>query len=260
MEWLRHRLTHWGRPAAPVEVPGPSARPASSAIRFPTLTNTLLFLLGAGVEIGTVLDVGTHTGSAPLQEVFPHLKHVLFEPVDECYEELRQNYAEFDYELVEAAVTDNDGDAFLRKYPIDDSEQVFCEIVYYEGEYTSKIRALRLDSFCAQQGYRKPYLLKVAVDGHEEHVLRGAEGMLEDVAVVIVDAGCSNIIDRAAFLRSRGFTLFDITDSTYYKGILWRFDLVFLTNTLCDSLQPPAHPVDWSQWMTVTQFDPNQQP
>jgi FkbM family methyltransferase len=230
-------------------------------IRFPTLENTLRFLVAAGIEIGTVLDVGVHTGSAALQKVLMHKKHILFEPVSECYEKLEKNYTDIEHELIKAAISDYDGVGFLQKYSIDESEELFCNLTNKAGMAgASEVPALRLDSFCQCRSEAKPYLLKIAVDGHERPVLRGAQAMLKDVAVLVIDAGPSNLLDHMNFMGSRGFQLFDIVDLTYYCGVLYRMDLVFLANGLADGLGPRPGPVAWDQWVPVTEFDPNRLP
>jgi len=88
-------------------------------------------------------------------------------------------------------------------------------------------------------------------------VLQGAQAMLQDVAVLIIDAGPSNVPDYVNFMGTRGFRLFDIVDLTYYYGVLYRMDLVFLANGLADGLGPRPGPVAWEQWVPVTEFDPN---
>ncbi|MGH7109649.1 MAG: FkbM family methyltransferase [Stellaceae bacterium] len=227
-------------------------------IRFPTLENTLRFLVGAGLDIGTVLDVGVHTGSAALQAVFANKKHILFEPVSECHERLEKNYAKIDHELIKAAVSDYDGIGYLDKYSIDESGEIFCCLVgEAETAEMNPVPSIKLDSFFQNRNSDKPYLIKIAVDGHEMSVLRGAQEVLRDAAALIANAFPCNIDELLNFMKPRGFQLYDMVDNTYYFGNLHWFDLVFLPDALVEKLAAPAGPVAWDQWVPVADFDPN---
>lgn len=230
-------------------------------IRFPTLENTLRFLAGAGLDIGTVLDIGVHTGSAALQAVFANKKHILFEPVSECHERLEKNYAKIDHELIKAAVSDYDGIGYLNKYSIDESGEIFCCLMgEAETAEMAPVPSIRLDSFFQSRSPAKPYLIKIAVDGHEIPVLQGAQEVLKDAAIVIANAFPCNIDEFLNFMKPRGFQLYDMVDNTYYFGNLHWFDLVFLPEALVARLTAPAGPVAWDQWVPVATFDPNRRP
>jgi hypothetical protein len=64
-------------PAAAFD-PRSSSRTSTEASRRPTMVDALTTLIKLGVPVKSVLDVGVLSGTAPLMQVFPNLKHYLF--------------------------------------------------------------------------------------------------------------------------------------------------------------------------------------
>jgi FkbM family methyltransferase len=109
-----------------------------------------------------------------------------------------------------------------------------------ETEETIEVKVERLDQVVQRHGSaRKPFLLKLDVQGFELEVLQGAAGLLPDVAAVLCEVntapfyeGQAAFEDICAFMRQHNFRLIDIgepirareTDEVLY------FDVAFLNN------------------------------
>jgi hypothetical protein len=96
-----------------------------------------------------------------------------------------------------------------------------------------KIRRAKLDSIMRETPFQAPYLLKIEVDGHEISVLRGADKVLDNTSIVVIEAPLDRALlpkffERANHLLAKGFRLMDIVDLSYYNGILWQADLIFV--------------------------------
>ena len=81
--------------------------------RTPTISDSLRTLLVLGVEVNSVIDVGVFEHTRPLMQLFPNVKHYLFEPAHRHFEKIRENYKALTYELHNLALSDSDGDAYL---------------------------------------------------------------------------------------------------------------------------------------------------
>jgi len=223
--------------------------------RKPTMSESLRVLLGYGVEVGAVLDVGILTGTAPLIEVFGNVPHHLFEPVNLHFKQIEKNYRNVDFTLHNVALSDTDGVAYLACRSIHrDGRVTHADVVPQpvnsddiEGFVScEEIPRARLDTLMATQPTPGPYLLKVDVDGHEMEVLAGATETLEQCNVVVIEAPLNrtdhpNFFRRALYLMENGFFLMDIVDLAYYGGVLWQVDLVFVRREVVaqrDELRP----------------------
>lgn len=218
--------------------------------RMPTMQDSLKVLLECGVEVNTVLDVGILTGTQPLMEVFPDIKHHLFEPVDLHFKTISNNYRNISHELHHVALSNEDGSVFLACKSIhNDGKITHSEVVPDEvsdkdvpGLISCKeIKRARLDSITKDARIEPPYLLKIDVDGHEMPILEGALQTLKDSTIVVIEAPLNKValphfFERSKFLMDNGFYLVDIVDLAYYDGMLWQADLVFVRKSVADNI------------------------
>ena len=218
--------------------------------RMPTMQDSLKVLLDCGVQVNTVLDVGILTGTQPLMDVFPGIKHHLFEPVDLHYKTISRNYRNISHELHQVALSNEDGNVYLAGKSIHNNGKItHSEVVpdkVTEEEITGlvsckQIKRARLDTVINESQIEPPYLLKIDVDGHEMPILEGAEQALKDSTIVVIEAPLNKVVqphffERSQHLMDNGFYLVDIVDLAYYDGILWQADLVFVKKSLVDSI------------------------
>ena len=225
--------------------------------RHPSMRDGLRVLLGHGVDVATVLDVGVLTGTPPLIQTFREQPHHLFEPVPAHVPNIQKNYANLAFTLHKVAVSDRDGEAYLactslhnngnvthaqvEDAPVDAADRpglVSCE----------PIRRARLDTLLKEHRPEPPYILKVDVDGHELAVLDGAEETLAATSIVVIEAPLTRtalpqFFERAQYLMARGFDLVDIVDVAYYNGVLWQADLIFVPRAIVNAI-PALRPFE----------------
>lgn len=210
------------------------------------MRDALRVLVGYGVPVATILDVGVLNGTRPLIQTFRDVPHHLFEPVPAHVPNIQKNYARLDYTLHEVALSDGDGEAFLACTSVrDDGRITHAQVEDAPISADDRpglvscepIRRARLDTLVAEHGPAAPFLLKVDVDGHELAVLDGAEATLKQTSIVVIEApltrtGISQFFARSNYLMARDFQLVDIVDLAYYDGVLWQVDLVFVASSI----------------------------
>jgi FkbM family methyltransferase len=228
-------------------------------VRFPSKTNMLRFLRDAAVPVKTIIDVGANEETIELRQVFPDLRHILFEPAFEFHDALRTNYANIDYILVPAALSDQDGTGHLEKRAICGGKISHAIMVDGAGEEPFEtVPTMRLDSFMNDRNESKPYLLKLDVDGFEMPIMRGSEGVWDDVSCVIVEVTVPSFAERMNFILSKEFRLFDIVDQCYKCDMFWQADLVFIAEKF---MQNPnlqrceTEKFSWDHWVQVGSFE-----
>lgn len=228
-------------------------------IAFPSKANTLARLKAAGMEIGTVIDVGTHEQTLELREAFPDIRHILFEPAEEFHDKITNHYAGMDYVLAPLAVSDHDGSGNLKKFDIDGGGVSHSTLVNPETTAgSSTIETVRLDTFLRDRDDSKPYLLKIDVDGYEVPIMRGLGESVTDVACMIVEATRDTFIERLNFGASLGFQLIDIIDPCYYYGVFSQADLVFIAPAV--AALPDMRPWEtkefgWDKWIPIASVE-----
>lgn len=200
-------------------------------MRGPYKTQAFDVLRKRNIPVSTVLDVGVQRGTPELMRAYPHIHHVLFEPVAEFHDGIRNNYRALQYTLVDAAVSDKDGEATLEvRKTITATEVSHSSVVTgpASGENRRTIRSITLDAYLERNPQKKPYLLKIDVDGNEMAILSGAERTLNDASVVVIETPKSQFTQRIAYLEERGFVLFDLVEPCYYDESFWQCDAILL--------------------------------
>src|SRR5262245_49796307 len=138
------------------------------------------------IPIETIIDVGVLTQTPELVSVFPDRKHLLFEAVAEFGDSIRKNYCGIDYTLVTAAVADREGEATLRTRSIIPGMDISHSGIVQDPVGKSDTRSVpmvTLDGYLSRNPQRKPYLLKLDVDGFELQIMQGASQTLKDTSV-----------------------------------------------------------------------------
>lgn len=203
--------------------------------RVPTKSSALEQIDRMGIPVGSVLDVGILYGTKPLMVHYRHLRHLLFEPVQEFHDHIRKNYEDVDYVLEGVALSDKDGESFLEVSTIREDSAITHSRLTKEPKGNSRIiQTARLDSVMKKYDSAKPYLLKIDVDGVELSILSGAEETLKECSVVILEAHPRDFLDRSGFMLRHDFVLLDVVDICYYDGVLRQFDMVFTNKKFFD--------------------------
>jgi FkbM family methyltransferase len=188
------------------------------------------------IPIRTVLDIGILMGTYELMAVFGDKKHFLVEPIVEWNEHIRFAYTEkgIDFTLVNVAASNTNGvmnmetSTVILGQPISHARLTEKDT----GANIRNVPVRTIDSLMQEYRMPPPYLLKIDVDGVELLIMEGARQTFSDVNVVVVEASIKSCIERARFLQSSGFELFDIVDPCYYDNRLRQVDLVFLNSRI----------------------------
>lgn len=201
--------------------------------RQPSKSSVLQQIKDWHIPVESIIDVGIHHATSDLMQAFPNLKHHLFEPVDDHFEQIEANYraAGIDYELNKVAVSNEDGFANLKVSSIHDDDVVTHSGLTTDADDTGVLRrvpTVKLDSFVAQNRIETPYLIKLDVDGAEELILEGATHALKECSILIVESTRTQMFKRMEIALNAGFELLDIVDLCYHRGFLWQVDLVFV--------------------------------
>ena len=191
-----------------------------------------------GFRPQTVIDVGVAKGTFELYEQFPEAKHLLIEPVEE-YEEIVQEIArKYGADYVIAAASDRAGTITINIHP-----DLICSSLFKETEgphidgKSREVPAVTIDGVCEEKGLSGPYLLKVDVQGGELKVLAGAEKILRDTELVILEVSLfqfyidgPQFYDVVTYMKERGFVAYDIFGghSRSLDGALAQVDMSFV--------------------------------
>ena len=218
-----------------------------------TKWDSLLTLIDAGVEVGSVIDVGVQRDSPELRGLFPDIPHLLFEPVAEYSQEIHKNYSGLTYTLETKAVSDRNGELFLRDVRSDADGTVshVSPADYYEPGLRS-VERVTLDDYLRASTLPRPYLVKIDVDGHETQIMSRAKDTLRNASCLIVESTLPNMIDRCLIAARSGMVLWDIVDITYYQGSFYQADFVFVSETCIDF----PRSIDPTTRMALETFDP----
>ena len=168
-------------------------------MRHPTKRDSLCRL--APIDIVTVIDVGVAAQTESLIAAFPDALHLLIESDPRWIETYAKTYAGIRHVIHQMA-----------------------------ADVTNRIDSLTFDS---------PALLKIDVDGGELAVLIGSIGILDRVAVLVIEATSASLFAIVQFAEAHGFRLFDIVELCYCGNQLHQCDLIFVAEAFCHLVFTP---------------------
>jgi FkbM family methyltransferase len=146
----------------------------------------------------TVFDVGANIGyvAHDFTKRWPNASITCFEPTPETFERLRANVGDLArVTCVQAAVADHDGTATFHvdnkafgggANSLLDHAAEFALTAPRHDYRPIEVPAVRLDTYCEQQGIDHVDLLKLDIEGAEPLAIRGAERLLSRSAVDII--------------------------------------------------------------------------
>ena len=197
----------------------------------PVFRRGLRFGVGAAIEhrgvigpmpLGTVVDVGAHTGQFSLLVRALHscARIIAFEPLADAASRYRRVFAgDPRATLHQAAIAPRRGPATMHVSASADSSSLLAithrqaELFPGTGEVgTAEVDAAPLDAFITPAELSAPALLKIDVQGFELEVLRASRPLLDRFAHVYVEASFEELYrgqalagEVAAFLAEHGF-------------------------------------------------------
>jgi FkbM family methyltransferase len=175
----------------------------------------------------TVIDVGVGRGTPWLYEAFPEAKLLLIEALEDFKPNIDEILRRRNAECVFAALGETEGEAdFYVPHPVLTGASLFQRVLHRQerlnregrGEVRKRtVRIRQLDSITSSCA--GPHVLKIDVEGAELALLRGATATLQSTDLLLIESsvmqrwkGASDFVDVAAYLKTKGFALLEITE------------------------------------------------
>ena len=215
-----------------------------------------------GDDTPVIFDVGANVGnySLALRAQFPKATIYAFEPVKKTFEILANNVDGKNIKTHNLGFSDKAGTGKLFNIVNSEDteiaslyEDVFSGIFQSSAEVTSTEFVMEtLDSFCSANHILSVDFLKIDVEGHELFVLRGAEKLIENNGLKIIqfEFNSHNVFSRV-FLRDfylilENFEFYRILESglaklgpyTALNEIFVQQNLLAVRRDLCHLIKP----------------------
>lgn len=224
-------------------------------MRSAKILNSLETLKQIDVPITAIIDVGIQHETPVLMKVFHSLHHILFEPINDYFPFIKENYKHLSYDLIEAAVSDIDGEIIIHSERKTRGNEISHSYIVNKPTNSSRnIKSITLDTYFSQNPIEDNYLLKIDVEGANvpSQILNGSKDILSKASVVVIEMTVDRFMERAIILDQAGFDLWDLCDLCYYGDCLWQTDAIFVRRDIKnrnDSLKPmhnkPFKPELW---------------
>ena len=150
-----------------------------------------------GISPLTVLDIGANRGmfSRAIHYVYPKAKIFAFEPLHDCYNELKKLEKEIpELETFNTALADTIGETEIHRSSFDYSSSLLemgeihkTAFPHTSGETLEKIALNTLDNILQKKLLLRPLLMKIDVQGYEKFVLNGAVETLKQTDYIICE-------------------------------------------------------------------------
>ncbi|WP_158669499.1 FkbM family methyltransferase [Bradyrhizobium guangdongense] len=171
--------------------------------RFRTERLQLKTLAGLRLEGATVLDIGANKGIYSYwlaRAVGPTGKVIAFEPQPEMAEYMRRRDLGPNVEIINVALSDQQGSASLSRKHVGDGSASLCRDI---GD-TLDVGLARLDDFGP---FRELKFIKCDVEGHELSVFRGGERILRSARPILQFESTPDEIEPIqSFLKQLGYS------------------------------------------------------
>ena len=199
--------------------------------------NALHRIAGRGLNIATVIDVGASDGhwAVEARPVWPDAHFHLVEAFEHWRPSLEKACAEnagFSYAL--AAAGEKDGQVWFENDPA----APYGGVASSEGGNGKwKVPQISLSEEVCRHGLKGPFAIKLDTHGFELPILVGAEGILPQTNLVIIEVYVFNIASQSLifheicqWMAERGFRPIDMAAPLWrpHDNALWQFDLFFV--------------------------------
>jgi FkbM family methyltransferase len=201
-------------------------------------------------SIGTVLDVGANEGQfiKPARVLFPKASILAFEPNPRLMQSLQELLPPGTGAVCQMACGQEAGTMPLHLMKFSPASSLLPptslripDFPAAEKDETIEVKVGRLDFVVSGHPLaRKPYLLKIDVQGFELEVLQGAVDILPDVSAIVCEVnavsfyeGQAGFEDIYGFVRQHNFKLVDIGEPIRNRntGEVLYFDVAFLNTS-----------------------------
>jgi FkbM family methyltransferase len=189
-----------------------------------------------GMRIGSIIDVGASNGSwsKVCQRHFPDSHYLLVE-AQTCHAKALEGFCQEhpNSQYILAAAGNEDGSCFF-----DDTDSFGGLASNAQSEKCqTMLPMVRLDSAIKKGGLPGPYLLKLDTHGFELQIIHGAEELLGNTELAVIESYIFRLNEHAllshelcAEMDKRGFQLIDFSEPMWREKdmALWQWDLFFV--------------------------------
>ena len=180
-------------------------------------------------NICCILDIGANSGEFArwCASTFGNVPIHCFEPLPQCEASLRrvaERYRNIQLHLF--ALGDQEGEFEMYENDFAPSSSLLPMLDRHRElwpktrlDHKINIQVKTLDQVFSGQPFSGPVFMKMDVQGFEMHVLHGAESMLKNVAVIMLEVlfenlyeGQSSLQDMMNYLSQRGFRFLEFMD------------------------------------------------
>lgn len=184
----------------------------------------------------TIFDIGVAEGTPDLYAAFPDAEYYLIDPTAEALPHMQRIAGRLNAKILNLALGDQDAELIIGVRPNDIAGSTFFEeIGPLAGVKRYPVPVRRFDHVV--NGFARPALCKIDVQGAELNVLRGIGERIHDLDVIIVETSViatikdgPEVVDVIAYLKQKGFVLYDTLGATRrpLDNALAQVDLLFV--------------------------------
>jgi FkbM family methyltransferase len=205
-----------------------------------TLPAVLAQYRSLGLSPATVIDVGVGPGTPELYAAFPGVRLVLVEPLEEWRGHLEEIQRTCSADVVIAAAGSRPGSMEIAVHRVPACSSMFGA---RQGDGSPAPRrsvpVITLDELVAERGATGPYVVKVDVEGGELEVLGGADGVLREAELVLLEVSLFQLVPEApqlhdvvAWMHDHGFVVAALYNghNRPLDGQLAQIDIAFVSD------------------------------
>lgn len=193
-------------------------------------------LKALGLKPKTVFDIGVAKGTPELYAAFPDARYYLVDPTRESLPYMETIARKLDARVLNVALGDREGELEIGMRADDIGGSTFFDEIGPLGatkRYPVPVR--RFDQLV--DGFERPALCKIDVQGAEMEVLHGMGARIDEMDAIIIEASTiatvrdgPEIADVIAFLKERGFVIYDVLggERRPLDRALAQLDLLFI--------------------------------
>lgn len=209
-------------------------------------TSALSRLAQRGLQVASVLDIGASDGqwSLAARRIWPDARYHLIEAFDHWRAPLEAVCsAQTGFSHAIAAAGNSDGEVWF----YNDPDAPYGGAAFQDQpdgkerpEKSWKVPQVALAKEAERVGLKPPFLIKLDTHGFEVPILEGAEAILSQTDLVVIEVYVFHVHPQALlfheichWMAEKGFRPIDISEPLWRPrdGALWQFDLFFVPAT-----------------------------
>jgi FkbM family methyltransferase len=230
-----------------VEIPTKEKLEMQEKERIDKLKNRTKWLRDFGIN--TIIDIGANTGEFAIEisTILPEAKLISFEPILECFEELKENLSfHKNFKAYHMALGEEASENEIFKNEFTPSSSLLEMANLHKDEFThtansvkEKIVIKRLSDVLKSSDIQIPLLIKIDVQGYEGKVIDGGEDIIKSADVIICELSFEKLYEEQVYFDDI-YSRFKALGFTYHgnhlqlnspkNGIPLQCDGIFIKN------------------------------